>query len=114
MAYRLGANCTVSQRRRHIVIVNAIREANTERDTYVLLTAYVEAMQSHERRNMLPESVTRLPMNGKDDVMARFEKLVAGLDAASKSLDDEACLVIKEALAVFGAALDRLDVAVAA
>ncbi len=96
------------------MIVDAIRDANTERDTYVLLTAYLEAMQRHEKRKMLPECVTRLPMNGKDDVMARFEKLVAGLDAASKRLDDEACLLIKEALAVFGAALDRLGVAVAA
>jgi len=96
------------------VIVDAIRDANSEQDTYVLLTAYLEAMQRHEKRKMLPEYVTSLPMNGKDDVMARFEKLVAGLDAASKRLDDEACLVIKEALAVFGAALDRLGVAVAA
>jgi len=96
------------------VITDAIRDANTEQDTYVLLAAYLEAMQRHEKRKMLPEYVTRLPMNGKDDVMARFEKLVAGLDAASKRLDDEACLVIKEALAVFGTALDRLGVAVAA
>lgn len=96
------------------MIADAIRDANTEHDTYALLSAYLEAMQRYEDRKMLPDTVTRLPVKGKDDVRARFEKLVTGLDAASKRLDDEACLVIKDALAVFGATLDRLGVAVVA
>jgi hypothetical protein len=94
------------------VIADAIRNTNTQQDIYVLLTGYLEVMQGYERREMLPEYVTCLPINGKDDVMARFKKLVAGLDVASKRLDDEACVVIKDALAVFGTALDRLGAAV--
>lgn len=94
------------------MIADAIRDTNTQQDTYVLLTGYLEAMQCYERRKLLPEYVTRLPINGRDDVMTRFEKLVTGLDAASKRLDDEACAVIKDALAVFGTALDRLGAAV--
>jgi hypothetical protein len=94
------------------VIADAIRDTNTEQDIYALLTGYLQIMQCYERRKMLPEYVTRLPISGKDDVMARFKKLVAGLDLASKRLDDEACVVIKDALAVFGTALDRLGAAV--
>jgi hypothetical protein len=91
------------------VIADAIRNTDTQQNIYVLLTGYLEVMQGYERRKILPEYVTRLPISGRADVMARFKKLVAGLDLASKRLDDEACVVIKDALVVFSTAFDRLD-----
>ena len=96
------------QRRNPMIIIDIIREAETEHDVYFLLTAYVEAVRFGDKLNCLSEPMTRLPFTGMDDVSGRFEKLVAELDVASRRLDDNTCEVIKEALHVFGTALNRL------
>ena len=91
------------------MIIGIIREANTEHDIYFLLTSYIEAVRFGDKLNFLPECLTRLPLTGLDDVRGRSAKLVAELDAASKRLDYKTCMVIKEALEIFGAALTRLE-----
>ena len=91
------------------MISNIIREANTESEVYFWLTAYIEAMRFGDKLNLLSEHPTRLPLTGLDDVRGRSAKLIAELDVASKRLDDKVCVVIKEALEIFGTALTRLE-----
>jgi hypothetical protein len=92
-----------------MMITNIIREANTEPEVYFLLTAYIESIQFGDKLNCLSEHLTSLPLTGLDDVRQRSVKLVTELDVASKRLDDKVCVVIKEALEVFGTALSRLE-----
>lgn len=54
------------------------------------------------------QGVVALPLTGTHDLQARFERSIVELDRASKRLDDKACVVIKEALNIFSAALNRL------
>ena len=91
------------------MIADVIREAKTKHEIYFLLTAYVEAVRFCDKLNCTSEHITRLPINGVADVRARFEKLMIELDAASKRLDDKSCEVIHEAVHVFGAVLNRLQ-----
>jgi hypothetical protein len=89
-------------------IVNAIREANTDYEIYFLLTSYIDAVRFCDKLRYMPEPMSALPLAGKADLQARFERLLVELDQASKRLDDQACYVIKEALTIFSAALNRL------
>ena len=86
-------------------ITDVIRDADSEYVVYFLLVAYIEALQFCNR---LPARLTRLPVTGIHDVGARCHGLVTELDSASRKLDDQACVVIKEALHVFATALHRL------
>jgi hypothetical protein len=89
-------------------IAQAVREASSEQEVYVLLTSYVEAARlGHGMRN-LSKYMASLPLTGRDDVRGRIEGLFTALGLASKSLDDSSRVVIKEALYVFGEALIRL------
>jgi hypothetical protein len=96
------------EERRLMMIADVIRNATSEHEIYFLLTAYVEAVRFCDKLNDMSEHMASLPLGGVDDVRTRFNKLVAGLDAASKRLDDKACETIREALHIFGAALHRL------
>jgi hypothetical protein len=89
-------------------LVNTIRDAHTKQAIYFLLTAYIDAVRSCDKLRYMPEALSTLPLAGNDDLQTRFEALLVELDKASKRLDDQACLVIKEALAVFSAALNCL------
>src|SRR5258706_16025479 len=91
-----------------MMIADVIRSAATEHEIYFLLTAYVEAVRFFDKLNDVPEHMASLPLAGVDDVKSRFNKIFAGLDAASKRLDHKACETIREALHIFGAALHRL------
>ena len=91
------------------MITNFIREANTEHEIYFMLTAYIEAMRFSDKLNLLSERLTVLPLTGMDDLRGRSAKLVAELNEASLRLDDPACVMVKEALEVFGTALSRLE-----
>jgi hypothetical protein len=92
-----------------MMITNFIREANTEHEIYFMLTAFIEAMRFSDKLNLLSEHLTSLPVTGMDDVRGRSAKLIAELDGASQRLDDRACMVVKQALVVFGTALTRLE-----
>ena len=89
-----------------MIIANLIREVNTEEEIYFLLTSYIEAVRYCDKLGFMPAQMSALPLAGKDDLQARFEKLIIELDKASKRLDDKACVVLKEALAVFSTALN--------
>jgi hypothetical protein len=91
------------------MIADAIRETDTEHEIYSLLTAYIEAVRYGGELDLLSEPLTSLPITGPDDIRARSAILIAELDSASKRLDDKACAVIKEALVIFGAALNRFE-----
>jgi hypothetical protein len=86
-------------------IINVIRDARTADEIYSLLTAYIEALQHCDKSESVAQRLLTLPINGKVDLQARSEQLFVELDVASKRLDDNACVVIKEARAIFTAAL---------
>ncbi len=90
------------------MIANVIRNAETSNEIYFLLTSYLEALQFSGALDNVAPHIVNLPLKGKTDLKVRFKKLMIELDSASKRLDDKACLVLKEALHIFGAALTRL------
>ncbi len=92
------------------MIADVIRKAETEHEIFLLLNAYIEAARFCDKLHCLPDDITRLPLDGAADVRMRFEQLIPELDAASKRLDDRSCLVIREAVHVFGTALSRFEV----
>lgn len=91
-----------------MMITQAVREARTEQDIYLLLTAYVQATRLADELRKLSRHVTSLPLTGLDDVKERIQGLFSELGMASRGLDDGSRLMIKEALYVFGEALIRL------
>jgi hypothetical protein len=97
-----------AQRRRLMMIADIIRKAETQNDIYFLLTSYLEALQFSGMPSGVSQDIADLPLRGKMDVKTRFSKLVIELDNASRRLDDQACVAIREALHIFGAALTRL------
>lgn len=90
------------------MIADVIRNAETQNEIYFLLTSYIEALQFSGALEDVAPQIVDLPLKGKMDLKVRFEKLMIELDSASKRLDDKTCLVIKEALHIFGTALTRL------
>ncbi len=91
-----------------MIIANIIRELHTEHEIYFFVTAYIEAARYCGKLAFLPARMADLPLQGKEDLQTRFEQLMVELDKASRRLDDKACVVIKEALAVLGTALTCL------
>lgn len=92
------------------MFADVIRNANTEQEIYFLLSSYIAEVQSVEKPHRMSEQITRLPLNDVADVRRRFEQLIIELDGASKRLDDYSCMVIREAVHILGAALNRLTV----
>lgn len=92
-----------------MTITDVIRVAGSDHVIYFLLSSYVNTSRYGDRLKSLPEQVAALPLTSRDDVKSRFEILMRELDAASKRLDDQACDILKEALAIFGIALNRLQ-----
>lgn len=90
------------------MMVDVMREADTEHEIYFLLTAYIEAVRFCDKLSCMPESITRLPLRGMPDLKSRFGELINQLDVASRRLDDRSCAVLREALHIFGTALQRL------
>jgi hypothetical protein len=89
-------------------IAQAVREASTEQEVYLLLTAYIKGTRLGAEMSSLSQHIRTLPLAGPDDVRGRIEGLFAALGLASKNLDDSSRLALKEALYVFGEALIRL------
>lgn len=90
------------------MFTDIIRTADNAHEIYFLLTSYIDALRSSTRVDSAPESLTQLPLDGRDDVKNRFDKLMVELDAASKGLDERGRIVTKEALHILGTALNRL------
>lgn len=91
-----------------MIILHAIREADSEHEVYALLSAYSEAVSdSTHPKSSAPVNIVRVA--DVDAVARQIEILVAALQEASRRLDDRARLLIKEVLHVFCAALDKLE-----
>src|SRR5262245_24972653 len=93
-------------REEFMTINDVIREAKSEHEVYFLLTAYVEAVRYVDKMSLLPASVRELPLNGMDDVKARFDGLKAEL---SRRDDSRSLAVVKESADILGDALARLQ-----
>jgi hypothetical protein len=91
-----------------MMITQAVREARTKQDIFLLLTAYLQATRLADELRKLSRHITSLPLTGLDDVSERIKGLFSQLGMASRGLDDGSRLVIKEALYVFAEALVRL------
>ena len=92
-----------------MTINDVIREARSEHEVYFLLTAYVEAVRYVDRMNLLPAQVRELPLNGMDDVKARFDGLKAELGQLSHGDDSRSLAIVKESADILGDALARLQ-----
>ena len=91
------------------MIADVIRKAESEEVVYSLLASYINAARACDKLKKLPGQIATLPMQGESDVRSRFESLMLELDTASKRLDDDACVVVKEALVIFSFAAHRLQ-----
>lgn len=69
----------------------------------------VESVRFGDQLSVVPESIKRLPLAGIDHVREQCQQLVVELDNGSKTMNDDTCAVIKEALPIFSAALVRLE-----
>ncbi len=88
-----------------MTIDDAIRNAESDRQIYILLATYIESFQIGAR---CPEQPMNLPIIELDDVRMRFRQLIMDLDNASTHMNDKG-LVIKDVLYVYDAALCRLQ-----
>ena len=91
-----------------MLIIDVIREANNEHEIYFLLTAYVEAVRYCDKLNILPDPMRELPFIGMEDVRARIEVLGSELGKPSREAEGRDYDIVREALAIFAAALNRL------
>jgi hypothetical protein len=87
-------------------ILDVICEADSEHEIYFLLTAYAEAVRYCDKLGTLPARITGLPFAGVDDLKARLEDLRASF-ANTVERDHD---VAREAIEIFCAAIERLDV----
>ena len=92
-----------------MIILHAIREADTEREVYELLSAYTQAVRIDTVAHESSSQASTARIADVAAVARRIAALVAALQQASKRLDDRARLLIKEVLHVFCVALDKLE-----
>ena len=91
-----------------MMITHAIREANSPRDVYLLLSGHLEAVRLDGDMIDSSREIATAPLVSIEDVKERTLQLFFMLQAASNSLDDSSRRAVKEALYVFGAVVDRL------
>jgi hypothetical protein len=91
-----------------MMIIDAIRAAETKPVVYSLLTAYLQAVDSLDARCGLPVPVKRLPISRGQDVRNRARLLHGTLKARDDTAGERA--MIGEAAEVFNAAWARLRV----
>jgi len=91
-----------------MMIIQALREADTPQEIYRLLTAYVRGTRLIDELKRVPRHLSALPLSDRDDIKARINGLFSELGSASRRLDDECRITIKEALHVFSEGLKRL------
>jgi hypothetical protein len=84
-----------------VTIIDAIRHAAGEDAVYSLLTSYLESLWEGDQSNALCESLRRLPIDSKADVLRRAQVL--------ESLDAHESPVIAEAREIFCAASEWLQ-----
>jgi len=92
-----------------MIILHAIREANSEDEVYKLLNAYRESVGIDGELHDSSSQAIHSPITDVDAVARQVEVLASELQEASTRLDDGGRLFIKEVLHVFCAALEQLD-----
>lgn len=92
-----------------MIILHAIREADSEHEVYELLSAYSQAVSVDGAGHEAPSRASSARITDVVAVARHIQTLVAALQEASRRLDDRARLLIKEVLHVFCAALDKLE-----
>jgi hypothetical protein len=92
-----------------MVIAEAIREAETEYVVYFLLDAYLHTGDRRTALKKISAEISILPVRGRNDVHSRYVMLKSALNEAAEAGDVKAATAIKEALMVFGAAVQRLE-----
>jgi hypothetical protein len=90
-------------------IMYAIRESASESEIYQLLNAYIEAIQLYGEPCDPCAETTHPRIRSASALMQQIAGLIDALGAASRRLDDHSRLLIKEALHVFCAAADQLE-----
>jgi hypothetical protein len=89
-----------------MLIIDAMRRAETAREVCSLMTSYVESLVFYDTARRLPAGVTALPVRGLVDTAARLACLLdmqeGGLDNLPANIDfgiiDEATQLFREAL----------------
>ena len=89
------------------MISDAIKSAPTDHVVYFLLTAYVETL-GHTDTFGIPETVRRLPIRDKSDVVDRSNVMREALYRRRRH-DSSAKPVVAEAADVFKAAAEQLE-----
>jgi hypothetical protein len=82
-------------------IIEAIRSAPSDYAVYFLVTAYLESLRHFERTCGVPEALTRLPIQGAEDLAGRLRGVHNTAGAAAD-------VPAAEVAAVFNAAVTRL------
>src|SRR5476649_2209790 len=90
------------------MITDVIRNADSEHEVFVLLSTYVGSARGGDQFRCLSECANELPLQDTVKVRVLLGQLMLELDSASRNLDDHACLVLREAVHVFGTSLNRL------
>jgi hypothetical protein len=91
-----------------MMISDVILEANNEHEIFFLLTAYVESLRYCDKLGT-PQGLTRLPLPGAGDVQSKFIGIRAVLNDEVEDCGTRTYAILREAVDVFGAAVDRLD-----
>ena len=87
-----------------MIIVDAIHQSHSDVEVYELLNFYIDAV----RLGQSSDDAALRSIENRAGVMQQMQALFIGLGLVSRRLDDPSRVVIKEALYVFHAALDRL------
>jgi hypothetical protein len=87
-----------------MIIVDAIHHSHSDVEVYELLNFYIDAVPLTQNA----DGATLRPIENRVCAMKQMQALFVALGLASRRLDDPSRVVIKQALYVFHAALDRL------
>lgn len=92
-----------------MLMIDALRNADTAQEVCFLLTSYVETLAFYDARCHLPLAVKQLPVRGIEDIAERL----AGLQAAQRpenvrSMAHEETAMLEEAIHLFDTAVNRL------
>jgi hypothetical protein len=94
-----------------MLIIDAIRRAETAQEVCYLMTSYVETLAFYDDARRLPAGVTMLPVRGLADTAARLACLLdLQNDDLAQMPGSTGVAIIEEATQLFREALFRLNV----
>lgn len=93
-----------------MLIIEAMRRAESAREVCSLMTSYVETLVFYDTARRLPSGVTALPVRGLGDTAARLACLLDMQEAGLEYLPaDTNFAILEEATELFREALYRLN-----